>query len=72
MLEDKQLQQQDMFNTNVNKPELMQCYDNTNHRYGNSTIEVAAAGRADKWKMRHSYLSPSYTSKWRDITKIEY
>jgi len=69
-IENQQYQQQDMFNANVNNPELMQCYDHINHRYGNSTVEVAAAGQIEKWQMRRDFLSPSYTSKWRDIPKI--
>jgi len=70
VLENKLFQQQDMFNASVNNPELMQCYGSINHRYGNSTVEVSAAGKAEKWQMRRSFLSPSYTSKWQDIPKI--
>jgi len=70
-LENLQFQQQDMFNATVNNPELMKCYDIINNRYGNGTVEVAAAGRAEKWQMRRSFLSPSYTSKWKDIPKIQ-
>ena len=70
-LESSQFLQRDMFNASVNNPELMQCYDHINHRYGNGTVEVASAGQAEKWQMRRSFLSPSYTTKWRDIPKIE-
>ncbi len=70
-LENRQFQQQDMFNATVNNPELMRCYDHINNRYGNGTVEVAAAGQAGKWQMRRSFLSPSYTTKWRDIPKIQ-
>lgn len=69
-LENTKFQQQDMFNSSVNNPELMQCYDHINNRYGNGIIEVAAAGQRDKWGMRRSFLSPGYTSKWSDIPKI--
>jgi DNA polymerase V len=70
MLENHQFKQQDMFNASVNNPKLMKCYDSINHRYGNGTVEVAAAGQQDKWQMRRNFLSPSYTTKWRDIPKI--
>ena len=69
-LENSQFQQQDMFNYSVNNPELMQCYDHINNRYGNGIIEVAAAGQREKWDMRRNFLSPGYTCKWRDIPKI--
>jgi DNA polymerase V len=48
----------------------MKCYDNLNHRFGSGTIEVAAAEKNEKWSMRRNFLSPSYTSKWSDIPKI--
>ncbi|NQY87426.1 MAG: Y-family DNA polymerase [Colwellia sp.] len=70
-LENSQFQQHDMFNVSVNNPELMQCYDHINNRYGNGIIEVAAAGQREKWQMRRSFLSPGYTSKWSDIPKIQ-
>lgn len=70
-LENKNFQQQDFFNISVDNPELMKCYDEINHRYGNGMVEVAAAGQAEKWQMRRRFLSPSYTSKWQDIPKIQ-
>ncbi len=54
----------------MNNPELMQCYDHINNRYGNRVIEVAAAGQAEKWNMRRNFLSPGYTIWWPDIPKI--
>jgi DNA polymerase V len=51
--------------------ELMQCLDTINHRYGNSTLKVAAQERQQLWQMRRNFLSPQYTSHWRDIPKIE-
>lgn len=69
-LDNSRYLQQDLFNANVNNLPLMQCYDNINHRYGSGSIEVAAAEKNEKWAMRRSYLSPSYTSKWSEIPKI--
>jgi hypothetical protein len=48
----------------------MYCYDGINKRYGNDTLQLAAQGRVEKWQMRREFLSPSFTSKWRDIPKI--
>ncbi len=69
-LESRYYQQQDLFNSLVNKSELMQCYDHINQRYGKGTIKVAAVGGSKHWHMRRHFLSPQYTSKWRDIPKI--
>ena len=36
---------------------LMRSIDNTNHRYGRSTLSVASAGVHKKWNMRRQYSS---------------
>ena len=69
-LENSQFQQQDLFWPNNDDPALMYCYDGINNRYGNETLQLAAQGRIEKWHMRREFLSPSFTSKWRDIPKI--
>lgn len=69
-LVNRQFQQHDLFSMSDDKPELMQCYDGINNLYGNDTLQLAAQARAEKWGMRRDFLSPSYTSKWRDIPKI--
>jgi DNA polymerase V len=69
-LENSQFQQQDLFWPNSDDPKLMHCYDGINNRYGNETLQLAAQGRIEKWHMRREFLSPSFTSKWRDIPKI--
>jgi DNA polymerase V len=69
-LVNSQFMQHDMFSANDDNPELMDCYDGVNNRYGNDALKVAAEGINDKWHMRRAFLSPSYTSKWRDIPKI--
>jgi DNA polymerase V len=69
-LESRQFQQQDMFSATVNNPELMNCYDSINRRYGNGSIEIAAVGQKQIWQMRRHFLSPAYTSCWQDIPKI--
>jgi len=69
-LENTQFQQQDLFITNTENPELMSCYDKINQRYGIGAVQLASQGTTQKWQMRREFLSPSYTSKWRDIPKI--
>lgn len=62
-----------MFNTSVNTPELIQCYDHINNRNGNEIIGVAAAGPKEKWLMRRKYLSPGFvhlTYKHSQLTLI--
>jgi DNA polymerase V len=73
VLENAQFIQQDLFITNTENPALMSCYDKINRRYGTGVMRVASQGftpNNQKWQMRREFLSPSYTSKWRDIPKI--
>ncbi|NQZ23590.1 MAG: Y-family DNA polymerase [Colwellia sp.] len=70
-LTNNQFMQHDMFSASDDNPELMHCYDGINNRYGNDSLKVAAEGINEKWHMRREFLSPSFTSKWRDIPKIE-
>ncbi|WP_114324877.1 Y-family DNA polymerase [Candidatus Colwellia aromaticivorans] len=69
-LENSQFKQQDLFFTNTENPVLMSCYDKINQRYGAGSVQLASQGTTQKWQMRREFLSPSYTSKWRDIPKI--
>ena len=41
---------------------LMRSIDNTNHRYGRSTLSVASAGVHKKWNMRRQYSSKIETA----------
>ncbi len=70
-LSDTRFIQGDLFMPDHTNVGLMQCLDNINHRYGNSTLKVAAQERQQLWQMRRNFLSPQYTSHWRDIPKIE-
>jgi len=69
-LENANFIQPDLFMTQTDKPELMTCYDRINQRYGVGAVQIASQGTQQKWQMRRAFLSPSYTSKWRDIPKI--
>ena len=69
-LHDQAFTQYDLFLPHDGSPALMKALDNINHRYGVDTLKIASEGRAEKWQMRRAFLSPSYTSKWQDIPKI--
>jgi len=69
-LESSQFQQSDMFFTNNDNPALMSCYDKINQRYGTGAVQLASQGTHQQGQMKREFLSPSFTSKWRDIPKI--
>ena len=49
---------------------LMQSIDNTNCRYGRSTISLASAGINKKWSMRRQYSSKIDTADFYSLPKI--
>jgi len=63
--------QPDLFMPDHTNSNVMKCLDNVNHRYGDSTLKLAAEGQHERWQMRRAFLSPQYTSQWRDIPKIQ-
>ncbi|WP_441003571.1 Y-family DNA polymerase [Pseudocolwellia agarivorans] len=69
-LESEQYQQPDLFSPIQPSPLIMDCFDKVNNRYGQGAITLASEGKTEKWQMRRSFLSPQYTSSWRDIPKI--
>jgi DNA polymerase V len=70
-LNNKMFIQPDLFMPDHTNSNVMKCLDNVNHRYGDSTLKLAAEGHHEKWQMRRAFLSPQYTSQWRDIPKIQ-
>ena len=50
---------------------LMQSIDNTNYRYGRSTLSLASAGVHKKWKMRRQYSSKIDTADFYCLPKIK-
>ncbi len=69
-LESEKYQQQDLFSESNDNPHLMHVFDQINSRYGNGILRISSEDKADIWQMKRNFLSPSYTSKWRDIPKI--
>ena len=49
---------------------LMQSIDNTNYRYGRSTISLASAGINKKWSMRRQYSTKIDTADFYSLPKI--
>ncbi len=41
-----------------------------NNRYGQGTLKLGSEGQTESWQMKRQFLSPQYTSNWRDIPKI--
>lgn len=46
---------------------LSHLMDNLNSRYGRGTVRLAAEGYEKAWKMKQEFLSPKYTTQWKDI-----
>lgn len=63
--------QQDLFNTSKDNPKLMQCMDTINRRYGDGVVTIASEQQTQSWKMKRDFLSPRYTTNWRDIPRIQ-
>ena len=49
---------------------LMRSIDNTNHKYGRSTLSVASAGVHKKWNMRRQYSSKIDTADFYCLPTI--
>jgi DNA polymerase V len=69
-LESRSYQQPDLFLPDNANPELMKCLDKINNRYGQGTLILGGEGQSESWQMKRNFLSPQYTSNWRDIPKI--
>ena len=49
----------------------MKSIDNTNYRYGRSTLSLASAGVQKKWNMRRQYSSKIDTVDFRCLPTIK-
>ena len=63
--------QGDLFDESVTNPALMKVFDSLNQRYGRDSLFLAAQGINPKWAMRREFLSPQYTTCWRDIPRVK-
>lgn len=46
---------------------LMSIMDEVNSRFGRGTIEIAASGIRQTWRMQSKWRSPRYTTCWQEI-----
>ncbi|WP_143169461.1 DUF4113 domain-containing protein, partial [Vibrio quintilis] len=67
---DDQYEQFDLLNPSPNNISLMKVYDEVNTRYGNDTLFLAAQGIEQKWQMRRAFLTPQYSTRWRDLPEV--
>lgn len=51
--------------------QLMCAIDKLNCRHGRNTVQYASSGIIKKWQMKRAKLSPSYTTRWKDIPKVK-
>jgi len=49
---------------------LMTAMDSINKKMGKEAIKLASEGFARPWKMKQNNKSPSYTSKWEEILRV--
>jgi DNA polymerase V len=45
--------------------------DAVNTKYGDNSLFIASAGIQRKWSMRRQFVSPHYTTDWKEILKIK-
>ena len=50
---------------------LMKSLDEINSRYGSSTLKIAAEGMNRGWQMQRNYVSPCYTTSFKDIMIVK-
>lgn len=70
-LVDGQHAQEDLFNPEPNRPELMSVFDGLNQKYGKNTVFLAAQGIPRKWECDTAMKTPHYTTSWRDLPRLK-
>ena len=55
----------------ANKRSLMQALDNINFSMRDDVIKFASSGIKTDWKMRREFHSPKYTSRWKELRKVD-
>ena len=62
--------QHDLFSQSQDSPELMRAMDGINQKYGRGTVHLAGRGIEYKFAMRQKFLSPQYTTRWSDLSRL--
>ncbi len=56
--------------TKNNKRFLINTLDNLNFSMRDDVIKFASSGINTDWKMRYEFRSPRYTSRWKELRKV--
>ncbi|MDC0073354.1 Y-family DNA polymerase [Alphaproteobacteria bacterium] len=51
--------------------DLMNAIDNINKRFGRGSVGLGLSKRNAKWKMIQNNLSPSFTTKWKELVRAQ-
>lgn len=70
-LTSEQFRQDDLFTPSPDNKPLMQNIDKINKLFGKGTIRLGSEQQNQKWSMKREFLSPRYTTRWRDIPIIK-
>lgn len=52
------------------RPALMQVIDRANAQWGSGTLRLASEGVSKPWQMRRDHVSPAYTTRWKDLPRV--
>ncbi|UFH57720.1 Y-family DNA polymerase [Spirosoma sp. KNUC1025] len=65
-------QQQALFTAEPDRrmTKLSRVMDKLNYRYGRDKVRLADAGYDPSWHHKRRYLSPCYTTQWKDILRV--
>ncbi|MGD8512824.1 MAG: Y-family DNA polymerase [Deltaproteobacteria bacterium] len=65
--------QADLFwnTSSLRKQKLMDGLDVINEKYGHGSIQIASAGIHQPWQMKRGFMSPHYTTRWKDIPVVK-
>ena len=55
----------------VKNDQISKVMDTLNGYYGAGTLRIATEGINPKWNLRRDFLSPEYTTNWKDIIKTK-
>ncbi len=50
---------------------LMEALDRINRTFGRQTIRFASEALSDQWRMRARLKSPTYTTRWDELPRVQ-
>jgi len=59
-----------LFHKDASNQALMNTMDKLNNFYGRNTLFLANQGIQQEWSMKRNFLSPAYTTCWKQLPKI--